>query len=452
MTTVSVPHIPGKRSIEEAGRFFRYMADFVGFGKEDAEAIRKSSLIVEKHLPTIIGNFYSNLLQYPQTRKFFLKSDGTVDQEYLQLRMYHQANFWRRTAGGVYDDEYAGFVDYVGRAHTSRGADKNIFIEEQFVIGMVGFVQHAIISALIQELHEYNDDLERQAIKAWNKICMVLLEILARAYREEREEESLPDTLPVDSQAVFEMSVESYEKSLGLLREPEYEYLEVGSVNDIPEGQRKIVELNGLSIGVFHHKGNWYAIQNRCLHRGGPVATGKLVDDNIICPWHGYTYDVTNGRLLIDPSASLDMYPVSIQDDIVIIRVPVWMKQPATASETEAEQPVEEIHKIIQQKLADNEFFLKDIPPGRIRLVQFKGYRVAVYNVNGNYYATAEECTHAGGPLSEGDLEGEVVTCPWHDSCFNVTTGAVVCPPADEPLQTYEIQIVDEIGRILSGD
>ena len=64
------------------------------------------------------------------------------------------------------------------------------------------------------------------------------------------------------------------------------------------------------------------------------------------------------------------------------------------------------------------------------------------------YYATAEECTHVGGPLSEGELNGNEVTCPWHGSCFRVTDGEVTCPPAKERLKTYAVQIDGEIGRV----
>jgi nitrite reductase/ring-hydroxylating ferredoxin subunit len=73
---------------------------------------------------------------------------------------------------------------------------------------------------------------------------------------------------------------------------------------------------------------------------------------------------------------------------------------------------------------------------------------VAVYNVGGVYYATQEECTHAQGPLSEGDLDGKVITCPWHSSCFDVTNGAVVCKPAEEPLETFTVSLDGEVGRV----
>jgi nitrite reductase/ring-hydroxylating ferredoxin subunit len=402
------------------------------------------------HLPDMIGHFYTNLLQYPPTRKFFLKPDGSVDEEYLQLRMYHQANFWRRTARGVYDDDYANFVDYVGRAHTSRGADPRVYIAERYVIGMVGFIQYAITDSLMKELHDYDPDLEIRAIKAWNKLCMVILEMLARAYGHERDAEAFEELLAVDPQAILDMSIESYEKGLGLLRPVDKKDVPVAHVDEIPEGERKIIQMNGLSIGVFHHKGNWYALRNSCLHRGGPVATGKLVDDQIICPWHGFTYEVTTGKLVTDPSARLEMYPVFIENGKVNVRVPVLAE--ATQMKNEVAPEAEAATRVLVSEpvLKENEFLIKSLPEGKVMLLRLEGERVAVYNVDGNFYATQEECTHARGPLSEGKLEGKIITCPWHYSCFDVSDGSVVCKPAIKPLRTYQVKVEGEVGRVQS--
>ena len=130
------------------------MAQFVNFQPEHAEAIRATRFVVEKHIPAIVADFYANLLSFPATRKHFLKKEGSIDQEYLEWRMQHQAAFWRRTAQGVFDEDYARFVDYVGRAHTSQGADPSIYIPERYVMGMVGFVQQRLTGAIDQELRE----------------------------------------------------------------------------------------------------------------------------------------------------------------------------------------------------------------------------------------------------------------------------------------------------------
>jgi nitrite reductase/ring-hydroxylating ferredoxin subunit len=96
-------------------------------------------------------------------------------------------------------------------------------------------------------------------------------------------------------------------------------------------------------------------------------------------------------------------------------------------------------------KVAD----MQEIPSGRIKLVDVHGDRVAVANVEGSFYAFSDECTHDGGPLSDGDLEGEIVTCPWHFSRFNVRTGEIVESPAEEVVAVYEIKIED--GAVFVG-
>ena len=125
MSTTPQANIAAKQGAEDAGKYFRYMAEFVGFKPEDADVIRRTKPIIEQHLPDIVGKFYSHLLRYPPTRQWFLKPDNTLDQAYLELRMRHLTNFWVRTAEGNFDDEYARYVDYVGRAHTSHGADRS---------------------------------------------------------------------------------------------------------------------------------------------------------------------------------------------------------------------------------------------------------------------------------------------------------------------------------------
>lgn len=443
MDSTPKPFIPDRSDIEQAGQYFRYMAEFVGFTEQDAKAIRESGLIVEKYLPDIIGRFYTNLLQYPPTRKFFLKKDGSIDQDYLQLRMYHQANFWRRTATGEYDDDYAHFVDYVGRAHTSHGADPRLYIAERYVIGMVGFVQHAVTDALIRELAEFDPDLQQRSILAWNKLCMVLLEMLARAYGDEREGDAHPEPLvQVDPQYVMDMSIDSYEKGLGLGFKVAFKEVAVAAEAEIPLGERKIVEVDGISIGVFHHRSGWYALRNSCLHRGGPVATGKLLGDNIVCPWHGYTYDITSGCLLMDPTAKLQTYPVTILNGQVWLRVPAGSEEIAEPAAIQEALPAEE------PVLAENEFIISQVPEGKMKLVRAGGREVVVYHTGGQFYATQNECTHAGAPLIEGDLEGTMVTCPWHFSCFDVRDGAVMCRPATQKLETFTVTIHDGVGRV----
>ena len=87
---------------------------------------------------------------------------------------------------------------------------------------------------------------------------------------------------------------------------------------------------------------------------------------------------------------------------------------------------------------------LSDVPPGACRHVDAGGRAVALFNVDGTIYAIGGTCTHRGGPLGEGELEGTVVTCPLHGAKFEVTTGQVVGPPAGQSVPTYTVVVERE--------
>jgi nitrite reductase/ring-hydroxylating ferredoxin subunit len=83
-----------------------------------------------------------------------------------------------------------------------------------------------------------------------------------------------------------------------------------------------------------------------------------------------------------------------------------------------------------------------DIPAGQARMVEVDGVEIAVFNVAGSFHAIDNSCTHVGGPLCEGMVEGVEVTCPWHGAVFDVTTGQVLGPPAGQGVDRYNVRIV----------
>lgn len=82
-----------------------------------------------------------------------------------------------------------------------------------------------------------------------------------------------------------------------------------------------------------------------------------------------------------------------------------------------------------------------EIEPGQARLVDVNGKRIALFNVDGAFFALDNTCTHRGGPLAEGKLSGYEVTCPWHGSTFDVRTGEVVSPPAQRAVAHYGVRV-----------
>jgi 3-phenylpropionate/trans-cinnamate dioxygenase ferredoxin component len=92
---------------------------------------------------------------------------------------------------------------------------------------------------------------------------------------------------------------------------------------------------------------------------------------------------------------------------------------------------------------------IKDIQPSTMKAVEVAGEKICVANVEGKYYAIGNVCTHVGGPLAEGTLEGYEIECPWHGSKFDVRSGEPTRPPAKRPEPTYEIKV--EGNNLLIG-
>ena len=82
----------------------------------------------------------------------------------------------------------------------------------------------------------------------------------------------------------------------------------------------------------------------------------------------------------------------------------------------------------------------KILSPGELRSFKIKGHEILAVNIAGKIFCLNGRCTHAGAPIAEGTLEGEVLTCPWHYSQFNITNGIVLRGPADKPLKSYPVE------------
>ena len=82
-----------------------------------------------------------------------------------------------------------------------------------------------------------------------------------------------------------------------------------------------------------------------------------------------------------------------------------------------------------------------ELAPGQSKRVEAQGKRIALFNLGGSVYAIDDTCTHRGGPLSEGQVEGSVVTCPWHGAKFNIATGVVLGPPARAGVASFRTRV-----------
>ena len=127
----------------------------------------------------------------------------------------------------------------------------------------------------------------------------------------------------------------------------------IGHVSELPPGERRVVEAEGRSIGIFNVQGQFYALRNQCPHQGAPLCLGAIKgmalpskpgeyiwgrDGEILrCPWHGWEFDILNGRSICNPhrmrvrtyevtieaeeDPSVEAYLVTIEDGLIVLHV-----------------------------------------------------------------------------------------------------------------------------------
>jgi nitrite reductase/ring-hydroxylating ferredoxin subunit len=110
---------------------------------------------------------------------------------------------------------------------------------------------------------------------------------------------------------------------------------EVGRADELPPGERKLVTVNGVEIGVFNVGGDFVALPNLCVHQWGPLCAGRVTGtlvasaqsnwrrewvregQVVICPWHSLEFDLMTGQCLAYPRVKLRRYPVVVEDGVV---------------------------------------------------------------------------------------------------------------------------------------
>jgi nitrite reductase (NADH) small subunit len=91
--------------------------------------------------------------------------------------------------------------------------------------------------------------------------------------------------------------------------------------SEVAPGSIREVPLGGTTIALANVGGSFYALNNTCLHRGGPLGQGALEGKVLTCPWHGWQYDVTTGKTTMNPYAGVPCYPTEVRGDEVFVDV-----------------------------------------------------------------------------------------------------------------------------------
>jgi nitrite reductase (NADH) small subunit/3-phenylpropionate/trans-cinnamate dioxygenase ferredoxin subunit len=99
------------------------------------------------------------------------------------------------------------------------------------------------------------------------------------------------------------------------------EFVTVANIDELKPGECKVVEVKGRTLALYNVDGTYYATDNTCLHRGGPLGEGALDGNIITCPWHGWQYDVTTGENTLDPNTKVQKFEVQVAGQQVQVKI-----------------------------------------------------------------------------------------------------------------------------------
>jgi nitrite reductase/ring-hydroxylating ferredoxin subunit len=95
----------------------------------------------------------------------------------------------------------------------------------------------------------------------------------------------------------------------------------VADVGELGDGQARVVDVEGRTLALFNVAGTFYAMDNECAHRGGPLGEGDLEGAVVVCPWHAWRWDVRTGRNGNNPAVAMTCYPVRVEADGIFVEL-----------------------------------------------------------------------------------------------------------------------------------
>lgn len=100
------------------------------------------------------------------------------------------------------------------------------------------------------------------------------------------------------------------------------EFIEIANTAEVPVGRIKACTVGDRTIALYHTERGWFATDNVCPHRGGPLSEGDLIGDEITCPWHLWSFDVATGRCPGNSEVSVDAYEVRVENERILVKLP----------------------------------------------------------------------------------------------------------------------------------
>jgi NAD(P)H-dependent nitrite reductase small subunit len=98
-------------------------------------------------------------------------------------------------------------------------------------------------------------------------------------------------------------------------------FVDIAAEHDLPTGRMKAVSVDGRPVALYHTGAGWFATDNTCPHRGGPLAEGDLVGNEVTCPWHLWSFDVASGICMGNPEVRIQSHEVRVENGRILVRL-----------------------------------------------------------------------------------------------------------------------------------
>jgi hypothetical protein len=177
----------------DLGYRFGYVADFVGFGPEDIEAIQGLAPYLAPLVPALVDAVYVQLFRFDATKRHFLPRqfgyEGevpqdleslTLDHDQIKYRKDHLANYLKKLVTGTYDAKMVNYLDFVGKIHTPNSGSKDIRVPLVLMNALMGFVSDALLATILGL--EVDEVTKARALRAFNKLLWLQNDLITRHY------------------------------------------------------------------------------------------------------------------------------------------------------------------------------------------------------------------------------------------------------------------------------
>jgi hypothetical protein len=193
MSATPLQHIDEPRLERDLAYRFGYVAGFMGFGRDDIDAIHAMAPYLAPLVPALVDAVYVKLFNYDATKRHFVPRQSgyegevpasletlTLEHEQIKFRKGHLAAYLKKLVTGEYDEKMVGYLDFVGKIHTPRAGSKEIEVPLVQMNALMGFVSDALLATILSL--DLDDLIKHRAVRAFNKLLWLQNDLITRHY------------------------------------------------------------------------------------------------------------------------------------------------------------------------------------------------------------------------------------------------------------------------------